>query len=250
MTGILNVMLAGKAAAVAAAKSIVFSDTNDSHLTKTWSASSTDGKKSTLAFFVKFIGVAGAGKYYYSTGYDGHTYSYVLATASNCVGYEFIDNDAGPATYDMFSLDTIADTNWHHLTVSFDTTQATPGARVRIYIDGVEVSYQSESPIPQNTDCGLARNGLPSDIGTFVFAPTTCLDAKFAYFYFIDGQALTPSSFTTGTGAGTCHPAAYGGSYGTNGCKLTFNDVTTDQSGNGNDWTQVNTPTFDTDVPT
>ena len=63
---------------------------------------------------------------------------------------------------------------------------------------------------------------------------------------FIDGQALTPSSFgETSTTTGSWIPKKYTGSYGTNGFKLNFSDTSAataaaigkDSSGNGNNWT-------------
>jgi hypothetical protein len=66
--------------------------------------------------------------------------------------------------------------------------------------------------------------------------------------HFIDGQALTPSSFGETDINGVWQPKAYGGSYGTNGFKLAFADNSAataitlgkDTSGNGNNWTPNN----------
>jgi hypothetical protein len=66
---------------------------------------------------------------------------------------------------------------------------------------------------------------------------------------FIDGQALTPSSFgQTNAQTGVWEPVAYSGSYGTNGFYLNFSDNSNttaatlgkDYSGNGNNWTPNN----------
>jgi hypothetical protein len=81
---------------------------------------------------------------------------------------------------------------------------------------------------------------------------------------FIDGQALTPSSFgSTNALTGVWQPAAYVGTYGANGFYLPFTDnstaaaLGTDFSGNSNTWTVNNISvtagaTYDsmTDVPT
>jgi hypothetical protein len=83
---------------------------------------------------------------------------------------------------------------------------------------------------------------------------------------FIDGQALTPSSFgETDTITGVWKPKAFSGTYGTNGFELQFTDnsaataaaIGKDSSGNGNNWTPNNISitagvTYDsmTDVPT
>ena len=83
---------------------------------------------------------------------------------------------------------------------------------------------------------------------------------------FIDGQALTPSSFgSTNAITGVWQPIKYTGTYGTNGFYLNFSDnsnntattIGKDYSGNGNNWTPNNISvtagsTYDsmTDVPT
>ena len=85
-------------------------------------------------------------------------------------------------------------------------------------------------------------------------------------FYFVDGQALTPTSFGAFDGAtGVWNPRKYTGTYGTNGFYLNFSDnsaataaaIGKDSSGNGNNWTPNNISvttgaTYDSmvDVPT
>jgi hypothetical protein len=82
--------------------------------------------------------------------------------------------------------------------------------------------------------------------------------------YFIDGQALTPSSFgNTNDQTGVWQPIAYTGTYGTNGFYLPFSNTAStttlgyDFSGNSNNWTTNNISltsgsTYDSmnDVPT
>jgi hypothetical protein len=64
--------------------------------------------------------------------------------------------------------------------------------------------------------------------------------------HFIDGQALTPSSFGETDTNGVWQPIDYAGSFGTNGFHLPFSDnstaaaLGTDTSGNGNTWTVNN----------
>jgi hypothetical protein len=67
-----------------------------------------------------------------------------------------------------------------------------------------------------------------------------------AEYFFIDGQALTPSSFGEFDTNGVWQPKAYTGTYGTNGFRLPFSDnstaaaLGTDTSSNGNTWTVNN----------
>lgn len=88
-------------------------------------------------------------------------------------------------------------------------------------------------------------------------------DGYIAEVNFVDGQALTPSSFGTYDANGVWQPKKYSGTYGTNGFYLPFGTTTTtatlgnDSSGNGNTWTVNNVSltagtTYDsmTDSPT
>jgi len=93
---------------------------------------------------------------------------------------------------------------------------------------------------------------------------TNFFDGHLANVYFIDGQALTPSSFgRTDPATGVWVPKAYSGTYGTNGFFLQFKDAAStttigyDTSGNSNNFTTsgisvTSGTTFDqmTDTPT
>jgi hypothetical protein len=74
--------------------------------------------------------------------------------------------------------------------------------------------------------------------------------------YFIDGQALDPTSFGEfDEDSGIWKPIAYTGTYGTNGFYLEFKDSSAlgdDTSGNSNDFTVNNLTSIDqtTDTPT
>ena len=96
------------------------------------------------------------------------------------------------------------------------------------------------------------------------YAGTQYLDGYMVETYFVDGQALTSTSFgATNATTGVWAPIKYAGTYGTNGFHLDFNSYATtaalgtDTSGNGNTWTVNNISvtagaTYDSmiDVPT
>lgn len=155
---------------------------------------------------------------------------------------------------------------WYHVVVALDTTQATNTNRIKAYINGVQVSLdvaQVGSYPDQNSD-GSINNNIQHCIGERIFTDDFKLDGYLAEVNFIDGQALTPSSFgATNASTGVWQPKKYAGTYGTNGFYLPFtnNSTTTtlgnDFSGNGNNWTTNNISltagsTYDsmTDVPT
>jgi hypothetical protein len=148
---------------------------------------------------------------------------------------------------------------WYHIVLAVDTTQATASNRANIYINGSLVTAYStdnrSTQITQNQDTGV--NSVTSHtIGNKASNNTWHLDGYLSEVNFIDGQALTASSFgETDTLTGIWKPKAYTGSFGTNGFYLKFANsaaLGTDSSGNGNTFTVNNLTSIDqtTDTPT
>jgi hypothetical protein len=135
---------------------------------------------------------------------------------------------------------------WYHIVLSVDTTQATANDRLKLYVNGTQVTTFSTTNNPtQNADLGV-NQAAATYIG---FSNTQYFDGYLTEINFIDGQALTPSDFgETDSATGVWKPKAYSGTYGTNGFYLKFadNSGTTsttlgkDSSGNGNNWTPNN----------
>jgi len=159
---------------------------------------------------------------------------------------------------------------WYHIMIVFDTTNATAANRLQVYVNGVSQSLNWGST-PQTQNATFQRwnvSGYTGDIGDFQFNHTNPFDGYFAEYYWIDGQALTPSSFgSTNSLTGVWQPIKYTGTYGNNGFYLPFTDIALtsgsnaglgkDFSGNANYWNTNNISvtagiTYDsmTDVPT
>jgi hypothetical protein len=132
---------------------------------------------------------------------------------------------------------------WMHLVVAFDTTNATAGDRVKLWVNGTQVTAFDTNNAPTLNADTAVNNTAAHDIGRNTGA-TQYLDGHLTHVHLIDGQALTPSSFgRNDTVTGEWVPKNYSGSYGTNGFRLAFEDATTtttigaDSSGNANNWT-------------
>jgi hypothetical protein len=137
---------------------------------------------------------------------------------------------------------------WYHFVVAFDTTQATPSNRVKIYVNGAQISNFGTTNDPTlSTDYAInqsAVHNLAKTYGGYGY-----FDGYLAEVNFIDGQALDPTSFGAyDTTTGVWGPKKYTGTYGTNGFYLNFSDnsgatsttIGKDSSGNGNNWTPNN----------
>ena len=138
---------------------------------------------------------------------------------------------------------------WYHIVLAVDTTQGTSSNRVKIYVNGTQITTFSTATYPSSSYTGGINNTVAHNIGRRSSASDNYLDAYLADIHFIDGQALTPSSFTeVSATTGQLLPRQYTGSFGTNGFWLKFSDnsnntATTlgkDYSGNSNNWTPNN----------
>ncbi len=127
---------------------------------------------------------------------------------------------------------------WYHIVATYD------GSNLKFYVNNELVLTSAKTG-----NLGVNVAGAHA-IGK---SPRSVLNRYFngylADVYFIDGQALTPSSFTeTDATTGQLIPKAFSGSYGSQGWHLEFADnsaatATTlgkDTSGNGNNWTPNN----------
>ena len=138
---------------------------------------------------------------------------------------------------------------WQHIVVALDTTQSTAANRLKLYVNGVqETAFSFNTPPTLNADYpinGNVAHNIFSETGVGSYE----LGGYLTEVNFIDGQALTPSSFgETNSNTGVWQPKAYTGTYGTNGFYLNFSDNSNttaatlgkDYSGNGNNWTPNN----------
>ena len=161
--------------------------------------------------------------------------------------------------YQIVTSQVFRDTSaWYHIVGVVDTTQSTASNRTKLYVNGVQVTAFSSSSYPaQNANTSANLSGTQMSLGYYSPGPSGYFDGYLAEVNFIDGQALTPSSFgENDTTTGIWNPKAYTGTYGTNGFYLKFTDVGAtsgsntgygqDFSGNGNYWTTNNFGTTST----
>jgi hypothetical protein len=145
---------------------------------------------------------------------------------------------------------------WYHIVIAFDTTQGTASNRIKIYVNGSQITSFSTATYPsQNQDIKLG-SAEANHIGNDSEQTNPYYDGYMAEFILIDGQALDPTSFGEfDADTGIWKAIAYEGTYGTNGFFLEFKDSSAlgdDTSSNTNDWTVNNLTSIDqtTDTPT
>jgi len=221
-------------------RSLRFNSADSAYLNRT-PASAGNRRTWTFSAWVKRSALSG-GNYPQLMSADGGTFG-------SKIGY-FADDtfwvDVGQgATYTRLTSTAVyRDVSaWYHVVVAQDTTQATSTDRVKVYINGSQITLSGTYPT-QNFD-GSINNNSAQNIGRETSA-SYYFNGYMTEVNLIDGQALTPSSFgETNAQTGVWQPKAYSGSYGTNGFYLNFSDNSNttaatlgkDYSGNGNNWT-------------
>ena len=143
---------------------------------------------------------------------------------------------------------------WYHLVIAIDTTQGTSSNRVKLYVNGTQVTSFSTATYPsQNLDFACNTSGVINTIGNRS-GGSFYLDGYLAETILVDGQQLAPTSFGVTNSDGVWTPIPYTGTFGTNGFNLQFENAAAlgeDSSANGNDFTVNNLTSIDqsTDYP-
>ena len=132
-------------------------------------------------------------------------------------------------------------TGWYHIVLRVDTTQASAGDRIRLYVNGEQVTSWAHSTTPnQNTDTGVFKSGTATLVG--VRHPSSTpnnFEGYLAHMHIVDGTSYGPDTFaetdsTTGSWKPILSPSV---TYGTNGAFLKFEDSSalgTDSNGSNN----------------
>jgi len=145
---------------------------------------------------------------------------------------------------------------WYHIVVAIDTTQATSSNRMKLYINGSQVTSFSTETYPSQNYESYYNSTIPHNIGLRQ-RYSEYFNGYIAEAVFIDGQQLDPTSFgETDATTGNWVPKDVSGlTFGTNGFYLPFQNSAAlgqDDSGNGNNFTVNNLTSIDqcTDSPT
>jgi hypothetical protein len=228
--------------------SLRFNSGSSDYLSRTPS-SATNRKTFTISSWFKRSKL-GALEYIIGATSDAWNLNYFLIYINssdqlNMQGY----TTAGASQFAYHTTQVFRDVSaWYHIMWMKDTTQATDTNRMKLYVNGVQVTAFSTASYPTLNSESYINNNVAHHLGT---TDTTDLffNGYMTEVNFIDGQALTPSSFgETNAQTGVWQPKAYSGSYGTNGFYLNFSDNSNttaatlgkDYSGNGNNWTPNN----------
>jgi hypothetical protein len=213
-------------AAYTVAKSLRFNDDDSAYLNRT-PAGAGNQKTWTFSTWVKRGNL--------TLGTDSHILSARAATnplflfrfTTNDALSVFARNSGGTtiANYTTTSLfrDPAA---WYHVVLTWDALNSA----MSLSVNGVAQPLTVSTAI-SNVDYAI-NSAIVHEIARHAFSGSEHFDGYLSDVYFIDGQALDPTSFAeTDAVTGSWKAKAYSGTYGTNGFHLDFTDSST--LGNG-----------------
>ena len=223
----------------------------------------TNAAKWTFNRWVK-RGAIGARQSLFAAGTSGSSYANIEFKADDTI--QFLSENSA-VQFQLVTTQVFRDPSaWYNIHIIYDSANATSTDRIQLWINGVRVTAFSTATYPTTTPNNLFNTAIAHQIGVLGYGSVAYFDGYQTELNFIDGQALTPSSFgETNTVTGVWQPKKYAGTYGTNGFYLNFSDnsaataaaIGKDYSGNGNNWTPNNISvtagvTYDSmlDVPT
>jgi hypothetical protein len=180
--------------------SISFTASDEEYLTRTPANSATSRKKFTMSAWVKRAS-AGTNFPFFSARTSTNNDDAFNFTSGDKL--EFMVDYTGDGQ--LTSNDSFASTtDWYHVLASVDTTQSTASNRIKLYVNGTQITSFSTANYP-GQDYQFKRfqvSGNELTIGRTLSVSAAKADGLMAEAVWIDGQALTPSSFTSGTGSG------------------------------------------------
>ena len=243
-------------------QSIRFNKSASAQMTRTF-GTPTDRNKFTYAFWMKACSESNG--YCLETNVTGGvTFSGLVFNGGSMQVFDFTSGTGNIDVRTTFTsgIGKFRDyTAWYHAMFVYDSDQGTAADRLKFFVNGRQfpsaslVGASGGSPTFPSSGFNSSFNasGVVHRISSNVNGK---VDGYMADIYFIDGQALTPSSFGEfSSTTGEFLPIEYSGAFGNNGFFIDgrdSSDLGDDESGNGNDFSTSNMGTDDqvTDSPT
>jgi hypothetical protein len=189
-----------------------------------YSGSPTSGTDCTFSFWVKRSKLSSTQCLFFGGDASGSTWEVIRFESDD----QFRVGQASSA-YDLITTQVFRDVaSWYHFVVAFDTDNGTAGDRIKIYVNGSRVTDFSLQTNPSSgyvTNFNTGGSGEAINIG-FQGGGSNYCDLYLAEINFIDGQALTPTSFGEfSSTTGQWVPIDTSGlTFGNNGYHLEFKD--------------------------
>ena len=211
---------------------------NDDDSPKLSRAVSTSGSSTnaTLSVWVKRSSIGTRQQIYSNkTADSGFSAWNMYFNASNDRLY--IDHHDGSNNKSLYTTQVFRDTNaWYHIVHTIDTTESESTNRLRLYINGEEVTdFATDQAPDQDSNLALSNSTGDQSFGDDPRDSNDFFDGYMADIYYIDGLTLPCTHFgePDSDNPNIWQPKKYIGNFGTNGFHLEFKQSGTSQNSSG-----------------
>ena len=237
-----------------------FEDDNDEWLYRT-NASGTNRKTWTVSWWFKQTELrsvnGAAAEHWQGGGYGEATRAGIFADDRIWIDIGGGDGNTG-SRFRSLSTQKIRDTSaWYHIVIACDSTQSTEADRLKVWLNGVEVTAWDQRQYPTlNYQSALQGTGGVQMKWGSADATYHGYSGYLAECNYVDGVTATQNDFGEfDDDSGIWKPKEYEGSYGTNGSYLDFeiaSDLGANAKGNDVNFSLNNISAADqaTDTPT
>ena len=180
----------------------------------------------------------GDGAVIYCGGTSGSQYSLVQFTSDDSISFDLQTTMTGVGN----SNEQFRDLNaWYHFVLRIDTTQSTQADRLRVYINGTQLTGYSLGNLSQNEDFAHWNAAEAFYIGqkNGIGHASDGSDLAWAETLFFDGQSYAPTEVAQEKNGVWIPKDPSSLTFGNNGFHLKYaaGAIGTDSSGNGNNFT-------------
>ena len=242
--------------------SLRFNDDDSPKVSRSISSSGS-ARNATLSVWVK-RGNLGTRQQIYSNKTADSSFSAMNMYFNASNDRLYIDHHDGSSNISLYTTQVFRDVSaWYHIVHTIDTTTGTATNRLRLYVNGTEVTdFATDQNPSQNADLAITNSTGDQSIGDDPRDSSDLFDGYMAEFNFVDGTTLDPTYFGETNDNGVWVPKKPDvSSYGTNGFFLEFKQTGTsanssgigaDTSGNDNHMSVTNLASTDVteDTPT
>ena len=188
----------------------------------------------TFSFWFK-LGDWEESKVPFSAGTDSNNFDQIVLENNGTIIYH--QKSGGSTTTYLMPNALYRDSSaWYHLVVGVDTTQSTDTNRIKMYVNGSQISsFDTETYCDQN-EAAEFNTAVIHTVGTQSKGDTHAnyMDGYLADFYFIDGTQYAASDFgETDSDSGIWKPKEASVTFGDNGFFLEFKGTGASQDSSG-----------------
>jgi|2_EtaG_2_1085320.scaffolds.fasta_scaffold11998_2 hypothetical protein len=188
----------------------------------------------TFSFWFK-LGDWEASKVPFSAGTDSNNFDCMILQNNGKI--IFFQKSGGSTTTYLMPNALYRDTSaWYHLVVGVDTTQSTDTNRIKMYVNGSQISSFETGTYCDQNEAAEFNTAVSHTVGTISMGDTHSdyMDGYLADFYFIDGTQYAASDFgETDSDSGIWKPKEASVTFGDNGFFLEFKGTGASQDSSG-----------------